>query len=126
MYVFRIASDFTVSALKEKGLPTRPIPCALIRTDAKNALSQEFIVLDNRDVYLVCGGFNGAIDFFLIKNSTDVSLEEEPELQYVRHQLIKLPTNRKLQDYTKYSQKLTSNISTSTNYIYSASNGFRL
>jgi hypothetical protein len=92
--VFRITSDITVSALKKN----TPIPCALTRTDAKNALSQEFIVLDNQGVYLACGGFNGIIDFFLIKTDGCSLLEQEPELKYVRHQLIKLPTNCKLQE----------------------------
>jgi hypothetical protein len=89
--VFCVASDITVPALNSK----HPIPCALVRTDAKNALSQAVIVLDHQNTYLACGGFNGVIDFFRIKTNGDVLLEQEPELGYVKHQLIKLPTNRK-------------------------------
>ncbi|GAA5798691.1 hypothetical protein HPULCUR_004096 [Helicostylum pulchrum] len=79
--------------LKEKD--NQALACALIRTDARNAITQEIVVLNQQskspaNVLLLCGGSNGVIDFFLIKG--DSNIEKEPVLEYQRHDLIKLPS----------------------------------
>lgn len=84
LYVFRfIESDI----LTQK----EPIACTLARTDARNALTHEIIALTN--VYVICGGSNGAIDFFLIKDESDFSVA--PILVYQRPDFLELPSKRK-------------------------------
>ncbi|KAI7904256.1 uncharacterized protein BX663DRAFT_504435 [Cokeromyces recurvatus] len=87
IYVFRFTMDMILS--NESCLA-----CALLRTDAKNALTQHVIVHHNQskspaNVYVVCGGFNGIIDFFLLQGGP---IQDEPKLEFNRHQLGKLPS----------------------------------
>lgn len=77
-------------------LEKQALTCALLRTDARNAITQQLIVLDTRskspaDVYILCGGSNGIIDIFLMK--ADSTIENEPKVEFKRHQLLKLPSN---------------------------------
>ncbi|KAL9539876.1 hypothetical protein MBANPS3_010010 [Mucor bainieri] len=88
IYVFRTTAKMT--------LEKQALTCALLRTDARNAITQQLIVLDTRskspaDVYILCGGSNGIIDIFLMK--ADSTIENEPEVEFKRHQLLKLPSN---------------------------------
>ncbi|KAI8647670.1 hypothetical protein BD408DRAFT_439112 [Parasitella parasitica] len=88
IYVFRITAEM----MTEK----QPLACALLRSDARNSITQQLIVLDTQskspaDVYMMCGGSNGIIDFFLVK--ADCKVENEPIIDFVSHQLGKLPSN---------------------------------
>ncbi|KAG2230223.1 hypothetical protein INT48_002093, partial [Thamnidium elegans] len=90
IYVIRLTF---ADILQEKDSQT--LACTLIRTDARNAITQEIVVLNQRskspaNVLLLCGGTNGVLDFFLIKGDSNV--ENEPILEYQRHDLIKLPS----------------------------------
>ncbi|KAK4517602.1 uncharacterized protein ATC70_000942 [Mucor velutinosus] len=88
VYVFRTTAEMT--------LEKQALTCALLRTDARNAITQQLIVLDTQskspaDVYILCGGSNGIIDIFLMKG--DSKIENEPEVEFRRHHLLKLPSN---------------------------------
>lgn len=86
LYVSRfIASDI----LTQK----EPLACTLARTDARNALTQEILVRAN-SMYVICGGSNGAMDFFLIKDDPDFSAPLI--LEYQRPDFLDLPSKCKL------------------------------
>ncbi|GAA5808442.1 hypothetical protein MFLAVUS_001833 [Mucor flavus] len=91
IYVIR----FTFADILKEKEDNQALACALIRTDARNAITQEIVVLNQQsnspaNVLLLCGGSNGVIDFFLMKG--DSNIEKEPVLEYQRHDLIKLPS----------------------------------
>lgn len=85
IYIFRFIEGDILTQKKA-------IACSLLRTDARHSLTQEIFALDN--VYVICGGFNGVIDFFIIKGKLNFS--EEPILEYQRSDLPKLPSKCKL------------------------------
>jgi hypothetical protein len=107
IYVVRfISSDILVdvdeeideSKDKEKKIVTKVLSCGLARTDARNAITQEIIVLNNQskalaNLYVICAGSNGIMDFFLLKGDADINTE--PVLEYQRHDVIELPSNCK-------------------------------
>ncbi|CAO0790503.1 unnamed protein product [Mucor circinelloides] len=77
-------------------LEKQTLACALLRTDARNSITQQLIVLDTQskspaDVYILCGGSNGIIDMFLMK--ADSKIEDEPIVEFKKHQLLELPSN---------------------------------
>lgn len=87
---------FTFNDIMDKSLG-----CALIRTDGRNAITQEVIGLTQQqstkspdDLLLLSGGFNGALDFFLIKGDTNIL--NIPVLEYQRHYLLELPSKCKI------------------------------
>lgn len=95
IYVIR----FTFADILKEKEDNQALACALIRTDARNAITQEIVVLNQQsnspaNVLLLCGGSNGVIDFFLMKG--DSNIEKEPVLEYQRHDLIKLPSKCKV------------------------------
>lgn len=94
IYVFRITGD---TRLFEKQVnEAHTFNFTLLRTDARNAITQQILELEHEsksppNVYLICGGFNGVLDFFLLKSNSIEDLE--PDLQFIRHGIDKLPTN---------------------------------
>ncbi|CEP13119.1 hypothetical protein [Parasitella parasitica] len=90
IYVFRLTAKMMI----EK----QPLTCTLLRSDARNSITQQLITLGTQskspaDFYIMCGGSNGVIDFFLVK--ADSKIENEPIIEFVAHQLGKLPSNCK-------------------------------
>lgn len=82
---------------EEKGTnkDIKPLACTLLRTDARGAITQQIVPLHNQsktpaDIYLVCGGSNGVLDFFLMHSDTDITVESK--LQFQRHEYVKLPS----------------------------------
>lgn len=85
LYVFRFLAN---NILTQK----KTIPCTLARTDARNALTQEILVQADTK-YVICGGSNGAMDFFLIKDDPDFSVA--PVLEYKRPDFLDFPSKCK-------------------------------
>lgn len=88
IYVFKITAKMT--------LEKQRLTCALLRSDARNSITQQLIIPDAQstlpsNVYIVSGGSNGIIDIFQMKGDNDI--ENEPSIEFVNHQLVKLPSN---------------------------------
>lgn len=84
---------------KKKIGTSKVLTCGLARTDARNAITQEIIVLNNQsktpaNVYIICGGFNGIMDFFLLRGNANIY--SEIVLEYQRHDLLDLPSKSKM------------------------------
>lgn len=80
---------------EETNKDIKPLSCTLLRTDARSAITQQIVTLHNQsktpaDIYLVCGGSNGVLDFFLMQSDADITVE--PKLQFQRHEYVKLPS----------------------------------
>lgn len=91
IYVFKLTAGMV--------LEKQTLACTLLRTDAKNSITQQLVVCGKTlsesppDIYIVSGGSNGIMDFFFMKADSEV--EKEPILKFVSHQLIKLPSKCK-------------------------------
>jgi hypothetical protein len=103
LYVARFTSSDIIKKKEEElekvAVKTKILTCGLARTDARNAITQEIIVLNSQSktpacVYIICAGYNGIMDFFLLKDDADIV--NEVILEYQRHVLVELPSNCKI------------------------------
>lgn len=90
---------------EKKVVDFKPFACTLLRTDARSALTQEIVPLYTQsktpvDIYIVCGGSNGVLDFFLMQNEADTTAK--PKIQFQRHEFVKLPSKCEYQVNTPF------------------------
>ncbi len=117
LYVVRFTrSDFILDKEDKKKTEAQLFACTLLRTDARNAITQEIIVLNSQsktppDIFIVSAGSNGTLDFFLLEGDSDITAK--PKLQFQRHEFIELPSKRKFFDHLV-------NTVVSTHPLYSA------